>query len=453
MTTTTSTHPALEPPPPAGAPPERIPAYVWLFLGSTALNVFSGNSGLMGFPVPPDRVLLLGSLMLLALEPRRDRLRGVPVYVVMAILTLWTAWSALTVGTLTTANGSYALLDRIMVPFLMFAVGGLIFSSTRRRDLLLQTLTVVGLYLGVVSVLSMVGPQRLVFPRYIMDYLANSPMAKNDPRAVGPFLSSEANGMALALCAFAAALLWIRTRNAGWRALVLITIPASTAGLILTLTRSSWLAAVLGVVLVGLFVPGARRWLALVAVLGTAALGAILVAVPSLMELATGRLTTSRSLYDRANTYEAGWRALAEQPLFGIGWSRFIDIGTEWVRQAPDYPITTVTIEIHNVFLSRAVETGIPGALLWIAIVVMGPLTILWRARRSRGELRLWWLFLLFALVVWFVPSMTSPNPYPFPNYLMWLIAGIAGRTVLVHNLTTKTGDDGIERRQVLEDS
>ena len=152
-----------------------------------------------------------------------------------------------------------------------------VFSSTRRRDLLLQTLAVVGLYLGVVSVLSMVGPQRLVFPRYIMDYLANSPMAKNDPRAVGPFLSSEANGMALALCAFAAALLWIRTRNAGWRALVLITIPASTAGLILTLTRSSWLAAVLGVVLVGLFVPGARRWLALVAVLGTAALGAILV--------------------------------------------------------------------------------------------------------------------------------------------------------------------------------
>ncbi|WP_156188263.1 O-antigen ligase family protein [Arsenicicoccus sp. oral taxon 190] len=444
---------ALDPLPPAGTPPERIPAYVWLFLASTALNLFSGNSGLMGFPVPPDRVLLLGSLVLLALEPHRDRLRPMPVYVVMGVLTLWTAWSALSAGTLASDNGFYALLDRIMVPFLMFSVGGLLFSTTHRRDLLLRTLTLIGLYLGAVSVLCMVGPKQLVFPRYIMDYLANNPMARDDPRAVGPFLSSEANGMALALCAFAAALLWTRTRNAGWRLLVLLTIPASAAGLILTLTRSSWLAALLGIALIALVVPRARRWFALAGVLGAAALGSALLAMPSLMELATGRLTTSRSLYDRANTYEAGWRALGEQPLFGIGWSRFIDIGTEWVRQAPDYPITTVTIEIHNVFLSRAVETGIPGALLWITVIVLGPVTMLWRARQTQGELRSWWLFLVFALAVWFVPSMTSPNPYPFPNYLMWLIAGIAGRTVLVRNCTSHTGEDGIERPWPREDS
>ncbi|WP_392465606.1 O-antigen ligase family protein [Arsenicicoccus cauae] len=414
---------------PVGAEP--VPLYVWLMLAYLVANMFSGQWGSLGIPVPLDRVMLLGTLTLLLLEPARDRLRWRPVYGVMIFTALWTAWSALTANTLFTSQGFYALLDRIIVPFVMLLVGALVFTTRRRRDLLLKTLVPMGLYLGTNAWFTIVGPRQLVFPRYIVDFLDTNPLVAGDSRAVGPFLTGEANGFTMNLCMFAAGFAVYRFRGP-WRWLALVTIPACMVGVMLTATRSAWAGALLGILAVTLLVPALRRWLVpagvAVAVVGTAAV----VAIPTVYELVTSRFSTSRSLYDRANTYEAGWRALDQNPLFGVGWSTFIDHGVEWVRQSPVYPITTVTIEIHNVFLSRAVETGLVGGLLWAVVCLAGPFIVLLRPDRRTPEHYGWWLFVVMAFFAWLVPTMTSPNPFPLPNTLVWLVAGIAGREFMI---------------------
>lgn len=33
--------------------------------------------------------------------------------------------------------------------------------------------------------------------------------------------------------------------------------------------------------------------------------------------------------------------------------------------------------------------------------------------------------------MVWLVPSMSSPNPYPFPNFMFWLLCGVLGKGLL----------------------
>lgn len=79
-------------------------------------------------------------------------------------------------------------------------------------------------------------------------------------------------------------------------------------------------------------------------------------------------------------------------------------------------------IEIHNVFLARAAELGIPAAITFVVALAVGPIGPLFR--RRDGELAHWRAFAVAASAAWFAPAMLSPNPHPFPNFVLWLAGG-----------------------------
>lgn len=392
-----------------------------LVVASLVCNVLSGNSWRLGLPVPPDRVLLFAGLALLVLggaHPSLHRLVWRRVHTAMALMLLWTVWSGLTHGSFDTSYGAFALLDRLVVPFVLFVVGPVVFAREEDRRLLLRVLVVLGLYLGTTAVFEMVGPTSLVFPRYVMDPSVGILFG----RARGPFVEAEANGLVLALCFFAAVLSAATSRRA-WRAVSVLSAGMALVGLLLTLTRSVWLGTVLGALLVVAVTPSLRRRFVLLAGGAAAVLGAVLLAVPGLSTLLMDRLTTSRSVFDRQNTNAAALRAVAEHPVNGIGWTKFLTEGVDWVRQADDYPITNVDIEVHNVVLSRAAELGLVGAALWVACVLAGPgLALL---RRPEPGLEGWRLVFLGYAGVWGVCTMVSPVPYVLPNNVLWLLAGM----------------------------
>lgn len=405
-----------------------VPAYVWLFLGSLVFNMFSGYSNYLGFPIGPDRILFAGAVGLLLLDPRVERLRFKPVYVIMAVLVVWTACSALSHGVLLETAKAYALLDRIIVPFLMFCLGPLIFTTSRRRVMLLKTLCLIGIYLGLTAIFEIIGPNSLVWPSYIMDPNIGILFG----RARGPFASAEPNGMTMGLALFASSILYTKLRG-GWRRVALVGIVLSALGTILCLTRSVWLATVVALVVIGYILPEIRRRLPALIASFVGVVAFILLAVPPIANPLIERFTMESSLYDRQNTNAAGLRIIAESPIFGIGWGRYLDVGANWIRQADTYPVTNINIEIHNTFLSRAAETGLPGALMWILCVALGPALFLVVNRPARSSERfVWWLMLIAATCYWFFPSMSSPNPYPLPNNLFWLIGGIVGRQFMV---------------------
>lgn len=425
-------------PPGTAAPPERetvrdVPLYAWCLVGTLVFSMFSGYSQLLGLPVPPDRILFAVAVILLALDPRRPALRFQYVYPVMAAIVAWTAWSALTHGVLLQAAPLFALLDRIIVPFAMFVLGALVFTTALRRRILLATLCVLGGYLGLTAVLEIFGPHALVWPHYIVDENIGPPLG----RARGPFAAAEANGMTLAMCLFAGAHVWARSAaRPMMRLLAAASIALSLAGVVLCLTRSVWLGVILAVLTLGILVKPLRPRLGLLVVvcLGVGVLTLLL--VPGLATSLEQRLTMASSIYDRQNTNSAGVRIALLHPLFGVGWQQFVHVVGDYVRQNPDYPLSNVSIEIHNVILSRAAETGLPGAGLLLLALLLGPVAIAWRVRTRPS--RTWphdvGLLFVAVLIVWFVPTMTSPNPYPLPNNLMWLIAGIAGQPELLQS-------------------
>ncbi|MGJ7442266.1 O-antigen ligase family protein [Aquipuribacter sp. MA13-6] len=405
-----------------------LPLYVWAFTIFVPLSLLSGNTAAAGVPLPLDRLAFAAGLGLLLLTPaawQRLRLRPVNVFMVLAVLGVLI--SAATAGVLSDTTAMFALLDRIVVPFFLFCLAPLIWSTPRRRALLLRTLVLVGVYLGVTAVLEMTAPQ-LVWPQYIVDPEVGIQFG----RARGPFVASEAAGLVMGTIAAASAL--AATRFTGWwRALAVMAVLLCLLGTVLTQTRSIWLGAVVALVVVCVLEKRMRLPALAIAVL-VAVLGLSVVAsVPSLSESFTERATTSRSVHDRENTNSAALRVIADRPLDGVGWTRFAtDEGMSYVRQLDDIPLTNVRIEIHNIPLSRAAETGLPAATLYLVAVVLSLITPL--LRRQHGDGAGWRLVALASAVMWLIAAMLSPVPYPTANYLVWLFAGIAAAPLLTRD-------------------
>ncbi len=420
------------------------PAYVVLILAGVVLNIFSGQSALLGVPISPDRICFAAGLGLLVLDRSAWaglRLRLRPVHALIAATLALTVWSAASHGSLLDSYGLYALLDRMALPYLFFVLAPVIFRTPQQRDLLLKVLTVLGLYLGVTAFLEIAGPTSLVFPRYIMDPSVGIQFG----RARGPFLGSEADGLVMLACGFAAAYGVARWRGL-WRLVAVLTVVACALGALLTLTRSIWVGGVLGAVLAfGLD----RRLRRALPVLGAVLVVAVLVAlavVPGLRESVTARAGTQRSVYDRQNTNAAALRVIEQHPLDGLGWVQFLDQGELYVRQDPTYPITNVHIEVHNVALGRMAELGLPGGLLWVGTVLAGPAYLALRRRRPAvpgaqpedDDAHGWRLVLVGVLVSWGVAANLSPLPYPLPNLLVWLVAGVASGSYLVERVPAR---------------
>ncbi|MFT3832860.1 MAG: O-antigen ligase family protein [Micropruina sp.] len=415
---------------------ERVPLYVWLFLAGLTLTMFAGFTDQIGLPIPLDRPLLALAAVLWIAEPGRERLRARAFYAVAAATILWTTLSWMSTWPTADSSTTFALLDRVVMPLAMFPLGAVVFSTAQRRELLLRTAALMAIYAGFTGLAQYLGLRGLLFPRYLATALDLTPTA----RVGGPWLAPEPLGMVSVLAIFMAGLLVHTSRSSLWRVIGAVGVVGGSIGTVVCLTRSTWLSAVLAGLVVCLMVPRLRRRLPLALLLGVAFATAALVLLPEFRDELLQRLFYGRSVDDRQNTNAAALRIIEQMPLFGIGWGEFINQNILWVRQADDYPVTSVVIEVHNVFLSRAAETGVLGAVLWALCFATGPmLGVL--AKPQQAWSRHWKLLGIAAFFVWLVPSLTSPNPYLTPNYLIWLLWGVAARGILI-DLPERTGRD-----------
>lgn len=420
-----------------------IPLSFWCFLLALVFNIFAGQTDKVGLPLPPDRLLFPTAIVLAALDPwlRRTPWRG--VYTLMSLFVVLAVFSALFADTLLRRDATYALLDRVFMPFLLFIFAPLFLATAAQRLLLVRALMLVGAYLTVVSIAQTAGVDALVFPSYIASAsVAEAEAGAQTFRAGGPFLSGEANGMALAMCGSLSFLAAAIDRG-WWRTLGIVVGAACLAASILSMTRSVWLGVALAAVVT--LVLERRLWRRLPEIVGavTAVLLVGVALLPGVLDGLTERGGTARSLFDRANTNAAALRAIADHPIWGVGWGVFAQDGASWVRQADTYPLTSVDIEIHNVVLSRAAELGLPAAALYVACLLAGPGAALLSRRPGPGSSDPWHTAVLAVAAVWCVPAMTSPNPYTFPAFVAFTLSGyLFARDDMAPPPRSRTPDD-----------
>jgi O-antigen ligase len=398
----------------------------WLLTGAFLAAAFNGNWGAVGFPAmfAPDRLLMLaGIAAILARSPGArglPRFRFEPVHALLLAMVAWAVGSAIAAETLGKSETIFILFDRFTVPFLVFTLAPLAFHEPRHRRGLLLALVCFGAYLGLTAIFEVIGPRFLVFPRYILD----ASYGYHSERARGPFVEATAYGVGLYVSAVAAAVALATWRTRGKRIFAAGVLAACALGLLLTLTRSVWLATVIASLVALVAVPGLRRFL-VPAAIGLAAMVLVaLAAVPGLDGSVQDRADSNRPVWERENVNAAALNMVSDRPLLGFGLDTFTERNRDYFQLLDHTPqVAILKIGIHNVFLDLAVELGLIGAGLFVACLLVA----VGGALLSRGppEIGPWKAGLLAVTVFWIVVANFAPTGQVYPSLVVWLWAGV----------------------------
>ncbi len=212
------------------------------------LTPFAGNWQQLGIPgvLAPDRLLIAATIVLVVLRAATGRgeplPRPRPVHFVLALATLWVVCSALVSHTLFQRAPLLKIVEAYGIfPFLIFYLAPVIYTTRRKRQMLLTALVVLGAYLGLTVVFEMAGVNALVWPKYIL----NPNYGLHYGQGRGPFADAVANGIGLYVCALAACV-----AASGWRgrarAAAGVVAGLCLVGTLLTLERSVWTGVAAG---------------------------------------------------------------------------------------------------------------------------------------------------------------------------------------------------------------
>jgi O-antigen ligase len=395
----------------------------WTLSMAIVLSAFSSHWDDLGSPLPLDRIALgLGIFSVLAREWRhRDgRLQTRPIDWMLILVSLYALVSATIAGTIDEEHARFTLLDRYgLLPFLMFFVAPFAFRTEEDRRILLGVLVGLGAYLGVTAILETTGPKSLIVPSYITD----PSIGIHQDRARGPFAEAAGNGVTMYFCAVAAAIAFVKWKDRRWRTVAAGVVALCLLGVVLSLTRAVWLGAAVGSPLALLAGRETRRYLVPAILVAFVLVIAAFATIPGLQHRVQKRTDSKQPLWDRRNSNAAAVRMVEARPLVGFGWGRFSKDSFEYYKQGPDFPLTGVR-DLHNVFLSNAVELGLIGAGLWALayLAAIGGAI----AKRGPPELRPWKIGLLACALGLAVAWSTAPSAYVLPTLLLFAWAGIA---------------------------
>jgi O-antigen ligase len=233
-----------------------------------------------------------------------------------------------------------------------------------------------------------------------------------DPNIYGRFL-------AIVMIGVASVLIWSSRPRDVWGATVVLAV--LWAGLVLTLSQSSFAA-----LLLGLLVLGGARWSPRWAIgVGAAALvtGALFVLVaPSSVRLDLNSSKSADSATSgRVDLVEGGVGLFADEPLVGHGSGAF----SRAYRRAEKGSAEKAVSASHTIPVTVAAEQGIPGLLVYIGLLVAGLGTLLGGVRGDPVRAAIAAAFVALVLHTWSYASFLE-------DPLTWALLGAGLALALV---------------------
>jgi putative inorganic carbon (HCO3(-)) transporter len=166
----------------------------------------------------------------------------------------------------------------------------------------------------------------------------------------------------------------------GDRVLAIVALVSTTGAMLVSLSRGSWIGATVGAFVLVVAVPRARRPLgisAAVVVIGAALLGAFAPDAPQVHVVSTRIVSLGHGEQnpydDRPRIWREALREISARPLLGYGPDSFPEASTRSLSQAA----TVQADHAHDVLLTVAAETGLPGAAMLVGLTVAAGTTVL----------------------------------------------------------------------------
>jgi O-antigen ligase len=266
-----------------------------------------------------------------------------------------------------------------------------------------------------------------VFPSHI----ANPKAGIHFGRARGPMVAAVSYGTYLSVGMLATWISWPRLRKHG-RLLILAVQPLLWAGIFYSYTRSVWMGAALGALIVlALSLQGATRKIVLVgAILGGLFISATKMDSIVSLERDSSAADSKDSTALRGSFTYVSWLMFQDRPLLGVGFCHFLVAKLPYLSdRSTDMRLEGIRPLVHhNTILSLLTETGIIGMGLFLAVIVsfarMG-----WQVYRSPHSpqfARGFAVLLLGALGFYSCQLMFHELSYsPLDSSLIFYLAGI----------------------------
>ncbi len=204
-----------------------------------------------------------------------------------------------------------------------------------------------------------------------------------------------------------------------------VALTLGTVAIGLTYTRAPWIGFAMAVAFVVIY--GFRQRLIkinmVVWVIAIAGIGAALLLPTMFIRIQSeyGTISTDATLDERSGLLKIALNIITSHPITGVGPGAYGFVYHDYIPGGLDQWFFIV----HNEFLLRAAETGIPGALAFVALLIVG-IRVALRLARAEPSLisisALGWLGALFALI-WqmnWVPWIGWSY-----NAMLWVMLGL----------------------------
>ncbi len=287
-------------------------------------------------------------------------------------------------------------------------------------------LVLLGVYLATTGLLEITEQWWLVFPRYIAD----PDVGIHFGRARGPFGNSIRYGLYVAICFFAALLIW-RRLSRRWQVLTLPLGLLFLGAIFFSYTRSVWLGVAGAVLLVAILNVPRRIRLGLVSSLCVAGSLVFVLHWERLVYLereeSAGHAAVSVS--NRAAHAYVSWQMFLDRPLMGWGYGQYPNEKLAYLYDRN----TTLKLQrlrerlSHNTILTMLVEAGVIGLGLFLAVLTSWFCTAvsIWRDPAQPVWARRHALLVLAALCAYVPQALFHEVTFrPDINALVFVLAG-----------------------------
>lgn len=396
-------------------------------------------------------ILILISLFFVAefLLVKRRRLLISSMEMAMIFVSGYIIFSMLAAGTTVSKEGGVsmgAFLNAYGIPFFMYFISKNVITDEKAIKKFFFFLSLIGLYLGLTGIFEYFNLKQFIFPRMI----ALEWVGKFHGRARGPFLQAAVNGTVIGMIIFTTFLLFLFETSRLKKTFYIISLMCMTVTLLLTLTRSSWLAFLIAIFVVPIFIPRLRRVFvsSLIILIVLSFILSVFVTInirtfktetdlyaedATLIEKIVHRYKAKSSVEGRFDLLKMSFILFLEKPLFGHGYGALNELTKEYgisIQQATlDIDISRIG-SIHDTTVSNLVELGLVGAGLYLFIIfyiLNGYRKMLHTKFQIGGFLgKELTVMCLGTFIVFFVNAQLIDMRYfLFPNSLFFCISGI----------------------------
>ena len=263
-------------------------------------------------------------------------------------------------------------------------------------------------------------------------------------RATGTFGNAAAYGAVMGSMLLLIAALYTHVREPGQRILLFSVLLAVVGAIVLSKTRASWLGVAVGLTFVFVRDPGSRPLLTVFGI--GAAIGAA-IALPVLLAMQgfEERVFDTAPIYNRIAGWGAAINMMVQNPLTGVGVSRYafgqhrgeyaIDVGDitgAWIRE--------LTVP-HNEFFNVGAMTGVIGFVLYLRVFtgMFGTLRATWSDAALSPFVRALAGYVAAVWLGWSINACFADfGNFGYANVIIYFAAGIVASLAAVARTSSR---------------